>query len=116
MTEQTVEPLNEEERAQLAWLQYRQAMADWQTGEDARLAELVTLAPVVAALGDLSAIGALVGTLETAIDDLADDSATRLSRIVRILRVDGLRLASRHAQLQQPAPQPEPPSVPEPAE
>ncbi|WP_338445964.1 hypothetical protein V5F89_12515 [Pelagerythrobacter marensis] len=109
-----VQPLTPEEETQLTELQYRQAMTEWQTADDAREAELASLAPVVGALGDAAAIESLASTLEGAIEDLAEDNAKRLTRIVQILRFDAVKLANRHSQLQHPAPQPEAPPVPEP--
>ena len=111
-----VQPLTPEEEAQLAWLQYRQAMTNWQAGEDARVAELAELAPVITALGDAATIDQLVSALDATKPDLNEDNAQRVGRVVQILRFDGGALAKRHEQLSTPAPQPEAPTVPEPVE
>ncbi len=111
-----VQPLTSEEEAQLAWLLYREAMTNWRAAEDARVAELAELAPVIAVLGDTAAIEQLVADLEAAKADLKEDNAERIRRIIQILRFDGGALAKRHEQLSVPAPQPEAPAVPEPVE
>lgn len=113
--ESTISPLTPEEEAQLAWLQYRQAMANWRADDDARLAELAELAPVIAALGDAAAIDQLVAELDATKPDLSEGNAQRVGRLVQILRFDGGALVKRHEQLSTPAPQPETPDVPEPS-
>ena len=112
MTNTEVPPLTETERAQLAALQYRQSMEEWQEGENKRQADLAALEPVIAALGNSEELEQLISSLEEGAAGLDRSGRQSVDRIIGILGYDGRALAGRYESLRQPAPQP----VDEPAE
>lgn len=106
MTNTEVPPLTETERAQLAALQYRQSMEEWQEGENKRQADLAALEPVIAALGNSEELEQLISSLEEGAVGLDRGGRQSVDRIVGILGYDGRALAARYESLRQPAPQP----------
>ena len=101
-----VDPLTETERAQLATLQYRQSMEEWQEGENKRQADLAALEPVIAALGNSEELEQLISSLEEGAAGLDRSGRQSVDRIISILGYDGRALAARYESLSQPAPQP----------
>ncbi len=96
-------PLTEEEQAQLDDLNYRQAMADWEAAETARLTELALFEPLDDC-GDLPAIIAALTTIQES--DVGEDVKARIDRIKIVLNVDLQALINRRAVLSVPIPEP----------
>lgn len=101
-----VTPLSEAEREQLAALQFRQSMEQWQANEEKREADLAIIEPVIAALGDAEQLGEQIANLREAATGLDRESQLSVERIISILDYDGRTLTGRHARLSKPAPQP----------
>ncbi|WOF44377.1 hypothetical protein KNJ79_05440 [Sphingopyxis indica] len=99
-------PLTPEEQATLDQLTYQQAMADWETAETARLAELALLAPLDDC-GELEAMITALGSIADAA--LSDDLKERAGRVKKIVSLDLKVLFDRRAALEIPTPQPEAP-------
>lgn len=95
MTDTT--PLSPEESQQLAELERRRLMAEWSDREQARLAKLAQLQPVLDALPTAEEAGALIAALDTAIPTLPYAIGERVRRIRTILSLD---LVGLHAEVQ----------------
>lgn len=101
-----VTPLSDAERQQLATLQYRQSVEQWQQNEEKRQADLAAIEPVIYALGDDEQLSSQIEHLKEAAIGLDREGQQSVERIVSILGYDGRALTARHARLSQPAPQP----------
>lgn len=99
-------PLSDAEREQLAALQFRQSMEQWQSDEEKREADLAIIEPVIAALGDAEQLGEQIANLKEAATGLDRETQLSVERIISILDYDGRALTDRHARLSKPAPQP----------
>lgn len=99
-------PLSDAERQQLATLQYRQSVEQWQQNEEKRQTDLAAIEPVVAVLGNAAQLNEQIEDLKKAAIGLDRDGQQSVERIVSILGYDGRALTARHARLSQPMPQP----------
>lgn len=101
-----VTPLSDAEREQLAMLQYRQSVEQWQQNEEKRQADLAAIEPVIAILGDAAQLNEQIEDLKEAAIGLDREGQQSVERIVSILGYDGRALTARHARLSQAAQQP----------
>ena len=99
-------PLTAAEKQQLADLQHRQTMEQWQAAEDQRQSDLAAIWPALLALGGSEQVNRTIADLEASTEGLADEDRARVARLVQILRYDGRALAAKHRQLSQPLPEP----------
>ena len=101
MTDTPVEPLTEEEQAQLLALQQQQAMVDWQAAEANRLAELDHVNTILSAMGGTEAVTDAISGLQSLLDSdgFPEEDRVRVRRILSILNLDARHYINRAAGL-----------------
>ncbi|MDE1917677.1 MAG: hypothetical protein KGJ57_18140 [Sphingomonadales bacterium] len=96
----------EQDAADLAALQAKQAQAAWEVSEADRVAKLAAITPIATALGTDEAINTMIAGLRTGRSSVDVDTALRIDRIVQIMGSDALSIMATAQQLAMPAPQP----------
>ncbi len=105
-TDNSSSTFTDEDAANLAALQLKQAQAAWQVAEGIRKANLAAITPAATALGTLDAINAMVNALKAARSAVDVDTAIRIGNITTVLSVDAVAILNTAQQLATPIPQP----------